>query len=177
MLAVYTDGACTTNYRRDSPSIGGWAWWVNPDLLAYDNASPTTNNRMELTAVIEAMKSLAPMAYDEGGIVIYTDSLYIVDCFAEGWYVKWRRDNWMRYEPRLGGGIGKEVANRDLWEQLIALYEEYLRDGTPVSFRHVRGHGKNPHESPVHVHGNDRADYYAIKAKMALIKRQNASMS
>lgn len=133
MIRVWTDGASSPDGR------GGWAW-VTETSQDSGSARSTTNQRMEMQAVIEAIK-----AHEGGQIVIYTDSAYVMNCMVEGWYHKWHRNGWRSSK-------GSSVSNRDLWEQLIALYE-----ANSVTFIKVRGHSGEPM--------NDRADQLAVAAK------------
>jgi ribonuclease HI len=89
------------------------------------SAMETTQNRMELTAVCEALERV------DGAIEVRTDSKYIAKCFNEGWHIRWRRDDKWR-TPKW------PVKNRDLWERLLALAED---DARTVSFVWVEGHG------------------------------------
>ena len=132
---VYTDGAC-----RGNPGPGGWGWVVPDGPWAAGAAADTTNNRMELQAVLEALEALA----GQDPVEVVTDSSYIVNCFEQRWWAGWRRRNWRnaRKEP---------VKNRDLWEPLI---EEVLARG--VAFRWVKGHAGN--------RWNDAADLLATAA-------------
>lgn len=115
---VYTDGACSGN-----PGPGGWAWAVPGGPFASGAAAHTTNQRMEITAVLEALRAL------DGPIEVVSDSTYVVHCFRDRWYEGWRRRGWTNSQK-------KPVANRDLWEPLIDLY---LARGD-VEFRWVKGH-------------------------------------
>ncbi len=85
---VYTDGACSGN-----PGPGGWAWAVAPDGEPHDSGgeSPTTNQRMELIAVIEALRTLT---VTDGPIEVVSDSQYVVKCFNERWWEGWLRRGW-----------------------------------------------------------------------------------
>jgi ribonuclease HI len=130
---VYTDGACQGN-----PGPGGWAWAVPQGPWAAGAAERTTNQRMELTAVLEALHHV------EGLLLVMSDSAYVVNCFRDRWWVGWRRRGWRNAH-------GKPVANRDLWEPLIEL--ALARD---VAFRWVRGHGVDPM--------NDLVDRLAVEA-------------
>jgi ribonuclease HI len=121
---VYTDGSCLGN-----PGPGGWAWAV-PDGPWESGAEPqTTNQRMEITAVLRALRALAdgpaPMQ-----IVVMSDSNYVVKCFNDRWYEGWERRGWRNAQ-------GKPVANQDLWEPLLALA---LEGGHEVTFTWVKGH-------------------------------------
>jgi ribonuclease HI len=93
---VYTDGACIGN-----PGPGGWAWAVPGGPYASGNSPDTTNQRMELTAALEALKALG------GPIEVRSDSKYVVDCFNQRWYVNWEAKGWK-------GSNKKPVANQDL---------------------------------------------------------------
>ena len=101
---VYTDGACLGN-----PGPGGWAWAVPRGRWQSGAAAHTTNQRMEITAALEAARSLP------GGLVIVSDSTYVVNCFRDGWWERWLANGWTT-------SAKKPVANRDLWEPLVDLY-------------------------------------------------------
>jgi ribonuclease HI len=138
-LIVYTDGAC-----RGNPGRGGWAWAV-PDGPYASGADPqTTNQRMEITAVLEALLALLPEA--AGGIEVVSDSTYVVKCFTDGWWRGWLRRNWKNAQ-------NKPVANRDLWEPLIELA---VSSDVDVGFRWVKGHSGD--------RWNDRVDELATVA-------------
>ncbi|MGC2486208.1 MAG: ribonuclease H [Acidimicrobiales bacterium] len=124
MIHVYTDGAC-----RGNPGPGGWGWASGSDDYGSGPDAHTTNQRMEVMAVIEALR-----AHPEGPIEIVSDSTYVVKCFQDRWYLGWQRRNWKNT-------AGKPVANRDLWETLIPLV---LEGGRPVTFSWVKGHSGDP---------------------------------
>ncbi len=137
-VVIYTDGACSGN-----PGPGGWA-----ALLRYNQhekvltgtAAHATNNRMELTAVIEALRALKePCQVD-----LYTDSNYIVRAFQKGWLERWQRNGWRtsRKQP---------VENQDLWRQLLELTRRH-----DVRFLKVKGHADDPL--------NNRVDRLAVEA-------------
>ncbi len=134
-LVVYTDGACHGN-----PGPGGWAWVV-PNGNWSNGADPhTTNQRMELTAVVEALRNL------DGPVLVVSDSAYVVNCFRDGWWEGWLRRNWTNSKKA-------PIANRDLWEPLLELYQRRRND---ISFRWVKGHAGNE--------WNDVADRLAVRA-------------
>jgi ribonuclease HI len=120
MKRIHTDGAC-----RGNPGPGGWAWASGPDEFASGAEVHTTNQRMEILAVIEAL-----VEHPLDPIEIVSDSTYVVKCFHESWYAGWLRRNWKNSK-------GQPVANRDLWERLLPLALESERD---VSFSWVKGH-------------------------------------
>jgi ribonuclease HI len=130
---VYTDGACSGN-----PGPGGWAWIVPDGPFAAGADNPTTNQRMELTAALEAIRSL------EGPVEIISDSTYVVNCFRDRWWEGWIKRGWVNSQR-------KPVANRDLWEPLVELYQE--RD---LVFRWVKAHAGD--------HWNELADRLAVEA-------------
>ena len=140
-LIVYTDGACKGN-----PGPGGWAWAAAPGgeqwASGFDPA--TTNQRMEITAVLRAFEQVpAQVTLEE-----VSDSTYVVNCFRDRWWEGWRRNGWKNSKK-------EPVANRDLWEPLVA---RYLERGRP-SFRWVKGHSGDPM--------NDLVDRLAVEAAVA----------
>lgn len=120
MIRVHTDGAC-----RGNPGPGGWAWASGREEFASGAEAHTTNQRMEVLAVIEALRE-----HPDGPVEIVSDSNYVVKCFHDKWYLGWLRRNWKNAK-------GQSVANRDLWEMLIPLV---LESGRDVSFSWVKGH-------------------------------------
>jgi ribonuclease HI len=138
-LIVYTDGAC-----RGNPGPGGWAWAVPEGRFASGADAQTTNQRMEITAALEALRSLIPEG--PAHIEVVSDSTYVVKCFTDRWWQGWQRKNWKNSQ-------GKPVANQDLWEPLIELA---VADPTPVTFRWVKGHSGDL--------WNDRVDALATEA-------------
>ncbi|WP_124726829.1 ribonuclease HI [Staphylospora marina] len=121
-VIIYTDGACSHN-----PGPGGWA-----AVLLYkghkreiSGGEPeTTNNRMELTAVIKALELLK----EPCRVKLHSDSAYIVNCFQQKWHEKWERNGWMTSGK-------KPVENKDLWQRLLALTRKHQ-----VEFIKVKGH-------------------------------------
>ncbi len=116
---VYTDGACSGN-----PGPGGWAWAVAPEgtPCGSGGAARTTNQRMELQAVLEALQTLP------GSLTIVSDSTYVVHCFRDKWWVKWKVNGWRNSKK-------EPVANADLWMPLVELVIE-----RQPTFRWVKGH-------------------------------------
>ena len=116
---VYTDGSCLGN-----PGPGGWAWAVDGGPSDSGGEPHTTNQRMEVLAVIRALEAL------DGPVHVVSDSTYVVNCFRQSWHTGWRRRGWKNSQ-------GKPVANRDLWEALFAVA---LDPDRPVTFAWVKGH-------------------------------------
>jgi ribonuclease HI len=131
---VYTDGACLGN-----PGPGGWGWAVPDGPFASGAEARSTNQRMEIRAVLEALRALP------GRLEVVSDSTYVVNCFRDKWWEGWLRRGWVN-------SAKKPVANRDLWEPLIDLY----RERGDVTFRWVKGHSGNVM--------NDRVDQLAVAA-------------
>ncbi len=137
MTVVYTDGACSGN-----PGPGGWAWAVPDGPYASGADAHTTNQRMEITAALEAVRT-----HDGGALEIVSDSTYVVNCFRDRWYEGWMRRGWTNSQR-------KPVANRDLWEPLV----ELVVARGDVTFRWVKGHSADPM--------NDLVDRLAVEAAM-----------
>lgn len=134
---VYTDGACIGN-----PGPGGWAWATSPQRFAFGADPQTTNQRMELTAAIEAV------AAHDGPLEVVSDSEYVVRCFRDKWWVGWRAKGWKNSK-------GKPVANQDLWKKLVGEVVD-LRDGD-ITFTWVKGHAGEPLNEVVDRLANDAA--------------------
>ena len=121
-VEIYTDGAC-----RGNPGVGGWG-----AVLKYGNfereisggEASTTNNRMELTAVISALSLLKEPCH----VTLTSDSKYVIDAIQKGWLDSWQKKGWRKSD-------GKEVLNIDLWKKVIALLEIHS-----VDFVWVHGH-------------------------------------
>ena len=132
---VYTDGSC-----RGNPGPGGWAWAVPGGRYASGAESPSTNQRMEVMAVLRALETI------DGPVSVVSDSAYVVNCFRDRWWQGWRRRGWRN-------ASGQPVANRDLWEPLLAVA---LDPGRTVRFSKVKGHSGDPM--------NDMVDQLAVDA-------------
>lgn len=133
---VYTDGACSGN-----PGPGGWAWAIDRDRFASGSERPSTNQRMEIRAALEAVTAL------EGPLVVVSDSTYVVNCFRDQWWDGWLKRGWTT-------SAKKPVANRDLWEPLVLA----VKQRGDVAFQWVKGH--SGHEM------NDLVDELAVAASL-----------
>ena len=135
-IEIFTDGACSGN-----PGKGGWGailrFGEHQKELSGGEKN-TTNNRMELTAVIEALKALK----EPCEVVITTDSKYVSDAVTLGWAENWRKNGWKKADK-------KPALNVDLWEQLLQLLSQHK-----VTFNWVKGHAG-------HVE-NERCDQLAV---------------
>ncbi len=134
---VFTDGSC-----RGNPGPGGWAWAVVGGRSDSGGEPHTTNQRMEVTAVVRALQSLP------GPLHVVSDSTYVVNCFKDRWWEGWQRRGWRNTQ-------GKPVANQDLWKQLIPLVVE---SGRPVTFEWVKGHSGHPMNDLVDLLATEAAD-------------------
>jgi len=136
-LVVFTDGACIGN-----PGPGGWAWAIDDQSFASGCAAQTTNQRMELTAALEAVTS------HDGVLEVVSDSTYVVNCFKSRWWAGWRTRGWRNAK-------GEPVANQDLWKPLV----EQVVDARPgeVSWRWVKGHSGHTMNDLVDRLANDAA--------------------
>ena len=126
ILKIYTDGACSGNQNEEN--LGGWGAILEfgENIKELHGGEPnTTNNRMELTAVIEAFKALKR---DGLKVQVFTDSSYVANCFRESWHVTWRKNGWKNAKK-------EPVENRELWEDLLSFVEK-----NSVIFYRVKGH-------------------------------------
>lgn len=134
-IEIYTDGGCSGN-----PGPGGWAYLVRADgdeTKGSGGDEGTTNNRMELTAVINALECVKSHAVLRGRpIAVYTDSQYVQKGISS-WIENWRRNGWKT-------AAKKPVKNRDLWEALVA-----LRDTLDIRWHWVKGHAGHEHNERV----------------------------
>ncbi len=141
-IVVYTDGACSGN-----PGPGGWGWAVAPGgRPSGAGGEPlTTNQRMEIYAVLDALRVLGgDGAAGAPAIEVVSDSTYVVNCFRDRWWDRWERNGWKNAKRQ-------PVANADLWKPLIALV-----NAGDVTFRWVKGHSGDPM--------NDLVDALAVAA-------------
>lgn len=133
---IYSDGACSGN-----PGAGGYGVilrYKGKEREISGGSPETTNNRMELTAVIEGLSALK----EPCRVMLTTDSRYVVDSVNKGWLYSWKKNNWIKSNS-------KPVLNVDLWERLIPLLEMH-----DVTFIWVRGHDGHPE--------NERCDRLAV---------------
>ena len=138
-VEIYTDGACSGN-----PGPGGWG-----AILRYGGhekelsggEAMTTNNRMELTAVIAALEALK----ESCAVELWSDSKYVIDALSLGWAGKWRANGWKKPDK-------KSALNPDLWEKLLELTEKH-----EMRYHWVKGHADNEY--------NNRCDALAVAAR------------
>lgn len=144
---VYTDGACIGN-----PGPGGWGWVVPDGRWANGADAATTNQRMELTAALEALRAI------EGSVEVFSDSTYVVNCFRDRWWAGWLKRDWRNSNKQ-------PVANRDIWEPLIELYCSAPHE---ITFTWVKGHAGDE--------WNEVADRLAAEAARTQVGRTGVGM-
>ncbi len=125
-VTLYTDGACSGN-----PGPGGWGCileWNGHERELSGGEKSTTNNRMELTAVIRGLSALK----EPCAVELYSDSKYVIDALEKGWAWGWKKRGWIKRDK-------KPALNPDLWEQLLTLVSQHQ-----VTYHWVKGHAQNP---------------------------------
>lgn len=135
-VEIFTDGACSGN-----PGPGGWGAILRCNGTEKElsgGEKDTTNNRMELTGVIEALKALKFPC----DVTITTDSKYVYDSITKGWVYKWKENGWRKPDK-------KPALNPDLWSELLSLLDIHN-----VTFNWVKGHNEHPE--------NERCDKLAV---------------
>ncbi len=135
-VTLYTDGACSGN-----PGAGGWGailFYNGHEMELSGSEASTTNNRMELTAVIRGLEALKEPCIVE----LFSDSRYVIDALEKGWARSWKSRGWVKSDK-------KPALNPDLWERLLA-----LADVHSLRYHWVKGHADNPY--------NNRCDALAV---------------
>ncbi len=136
-VEIFTDGACSGN-----PGPGGWGVVLrcgSAEKELSGGEKSTTNNRMELTAVISALSALKQRCT----VTICSDSKYVIDAVTKGWAKSWQKNNWIKSDK-------KPALNADLWERLLGLLDQH-----DVSFVWIKGHAGHPE--------NERCDQMAVE--------------
>ena len=135
-VTIYTDGACSGN-----PGAGGWGTiltYNGKEKVLSGGEAQTTNNRMELTAVIEGLRALK----EPCRVLVVTDSQYVVNGIEKGWAKSWKANGWRKKDK-------KPALNPDLWDELLTLLDRH-----EVRFQWIRGHDGHPE--------NERCDALAV---------------
>lgn len=148
---IYTDGACSPN-----PGPGGWAACLIPkpgdddQVLTFQGAAAdTTNQRMELEAAIAPLHFALENCDPLSDIELWTDSAYLCNCFNQKWYSNWQRNGWQNSQKQ-------PVANKDLWEQLIPLFQNIPN----LSICKVKGHSGD--------YWNEKVDKIAVQMRLSI---------
>jgi ribonuclease HI len=137
-VILYTDGACSGN-----PGPGGWGTlliWNGKEKVLSGGHPDSTNNRMEMQAVIEGLKALNRKCH----VKVHSDSALIINAFTKGWVKNWQKNGWKKADK-------KPVENRELWEEMIHYVNQH-----EVSWIKVKGHSDNEL--------NNRVDQLAVEA-------------
>ncbi len=135
-VTIYTDGACSGN-----PGPGGWCAileYAGQEKMISGGEANTTNNRMELTAVIAALEALK----EPCAVELYSDSKYVIDALEKGWARGWRARGWVKADK-------KPALNPDLWQRLLTLCAQHT-----LRYHWVKGHAANEK--------NNRCDKQAV---------------
>lgn len=133
---IFTDGACSGN-----PGPGGWGAilrYKGTDKEISGGEAQTTNNRMELTAVIEALKLLK----EPCEVTLWTDSKYVADGLGKGWAAGWKKNGWKKADK-------KPALNPDLWDELLSLNDKHT-----ITIQWIKGHASHPE--------NEKCDRMAV---------------
>lgn len=149
MVEIYTDGACKGN-----PGVGGWGAILRSgetEKELFGGVANTTNNRMEMTAVIEALRALSRSCE----AVVFTDSSYVQKGISE-WIHGWKRNGWKTADK-------KPVKNADLWQTL-----DELAKGHKIEWRWVKGHAGHPE--------NERADQLANRGVDSVLAKSTRAV-
>ena len=137
-FSIYCDGSTRGNGTANA--VGAWAYVILDEngkeiTATAQRVEGTTNQRMELAAAINALRLVDGLRKPFETVVVYTDSAYLHNCYAQHWYDNWQSNGWVNSKKQ-------PVANRDLWEQLIPYF-----DAAEINFVKVKGHkGVSYHE-------------------------------
>lgn len=141
---IFTDGACSGN-----PGPGGWGAilrYKGTDKEISGGEAQTTNNRMELTAVIESLKLLK----EPCEVTLWTDSKYVADGLGKGWAAGWKRNGWKKADK-------KPALNPDLWDELLSLNDKHT-----ITIQWIKGHASHPE--------NEKCDKMAVAESQKFFK-------
>lgn len=159
LVNIYTDGACSGNQNENN--IGGFGAvleYSGKEKELYGGKINTTNNVMELTALLSALEALK----EEGlTLRIFSDSSYLINCFKQGWHIKWQQNGWKtsKKEP---------VENREIWEKLIELLGKHHAE-----FFLVKGHIKTPSQADYKKFIGHNGDLFSFEEFSKIIDYNN----
>lgn len=154
MFKIYCDGSCKGNGKENA--VGAFAYVVlngkDEELFHFMTAVPqTTNNQMEMMALINAIENLKQYCKENGKeleVEVYTDSAYIHNCMAQKWYKNWIKNGWINSKK-------EPVKNKNLWESIIPYFED-----SRIKIFKVKGHADNKWNNYVDKLAQDAADTY-----------------
>lgn len=131
-LEIYTDGSLK---KSGNQTFGGWGFIAvrdsNKIIATAGSEKDTTNQRMELTAIAEALKYASTTRRINEKVIIYSDSAYAINCYSQNWYLGWMHNGWVNAK-------GQPIANQDLWYQIIPYFTNFW-----YYFKKVQGHAGN----------------------------------
>ena len=130
-VRIYTDGACSEN-----PGPGGWAsvWICDDNIKVKSGCNPkTTNNQMELTAVVVSLRRIVSNHCKGDTYEVYSDSAYVVNSINNNWIDRWRLNGWKTSK-------GDDVKNVELWIECLKLLSQMKQMGIKITFIKVKGH-------------------------------------
>ena len=142
-VIIYTDGACSGN-----PGPGGWGavlCYKGTEKELSGGEAMTTNNRMELTAAVSALKALK----EPCRVYLYSDSKYLVDSLMKGWVIAWEKRGWVKADK-------KPALNADLWQELLRLDKVH-----EITYHWVKGHADDDYNNRCDELAVSRRDEYA----------------
>ena len=132
-LQIYTDGSLKKSGQ--SMTFGGWGFIVSRDIDEIYSAAGseygTTNQRMELRAIYEALSYASTIRRPSEKVIIYSDSAYAINCYQQEWYINWMNNGWINAK-------NEPVANKDLWMKIVPYFDNFWYE-----FRKVEGHAGN----------------------------------
>lgn len=148
---LYTDGACSNN-----PGPGGWGVvliykGIKKEFSGF--VKETTNNRMELMAVIKGLSFLK----EQCDVKVHTDSAYVFNAFSKNWIINWQNNNWINSQK-------DEVVNKDLWLKLLKLAQKHI-----ISWQKVKGHSDNEFNNLCDTLATDQIKKHAKKINKKIV--------
>lgn len=148
-VEIYTDGSLKK--QGANSTFGGWAFIVVKDsnivYMESGNEYGTTNQRMELQAISEALKYAEANRKNCERVIIYSDSAYAVNCYLKNWYIAWQKNGWVNSQ-------NKEVANKDLWFQIVPFFDNFW-----YGFQKVEAHKDNFYNNKCDELAQKEADF------------------
>lgn len=152
---IYCDGSAKG--ADAAHRLGGWAYLImwDKDIKRKDSGTvvDTTNQRMELTACIEAIKGVLELGDTEHSLyIIYSDSAYLVNCWTNGWYLSWEKNGWKNSKKQ-------PVANADLWAELLPYFKNRA-----FEFCKVQGHADNHYNNMVDEMAQEACHYSNVRS-------------
>lgn len=147
---IYTDGSMKTDGVDYTRGDGGWSFVIVRDSkILYEadgSEEDTTNQRMELTAAVQALNYIKNQKNLGEEVVLYSDSAYLINCYLKEWYKTWLTNGWVNSKK-------EPVANRDLWAKLIPFFKK-----PRYSFQKVKGHADNYYNNFCDRHAQEAAE-------------------